>query len=320
MNRKKICVVGGGYWGQNHIKTLNSLEVQVGVVENNIDQLKMLKQKFLNIKCYETLKSSLEDGYEGYVVATPSETHFKIAEKIIKAKKPVLVEKPMALKVEDAEKLVALAQKKNVNLMVGHVLLFHPAILKIKSLISDGEIGDLQYIYSNRVNLGKVRLEENVFWSLAPHDIAIFQYLTGSFPKSIQSKGSSFLQKGIADSTLTHLEYENNVKGHIFVSWLHPFKEHRLVVIGSKAMISFEDSTEGRPLKYYSKKFDFINGVPKKKDGPVKLLPYEEKMPLEEELKYFIKHLKSRKIQISNGEEGLDVVKILSRASGQLLQ
>ena len=136
-------------------------------------------------------------------------------------------------------------------------------------MIENGDIGDLQYVYSNRLNLGKVRTEENVFWSLAPHDIAIFQYLTDSIPKKINATGSTFLQKGIPDSTLTQLEYENGVKGHIFVSWLHPFKEHRLVVIGSEAMISFEDSLNDKPLKLYSKKIDLESGVPEKIDGPV---------------------------------------------------
>ena len=139
--------------------------------------------------------------------------------------------------------------------MVGHVLLFTPAVKKIKEMLDKGEIGELQYLYSNRLNLGKVRTEENVFWSFAPHDIAIFQYLTDSFPK-INANGSTFLQKGIPDSTMTQLEYENGVKGHIFVSWLHPFKEHRLVVIGSEAMISFEDSLDEKPLKLYSKKIN----------------------------------------------------------------
>ena len=138
--------------------------------------------------------------------------------------------------------------------MVGHVLLFHPAIQKIKALIQKGKIGKLQYIYSNRLNLGQVRTEENVFWSLAPHDISIFQFITNSYPQTIKASGVSFLQEGIYDSTITQFKYNNNIEGHIFVSWLHPFKEHRLVVIGSEAMISFDDSSESAPLKLYSKK------------------------------------------------------------------
>ena len=201
--------------------------------------------------------------------------------------------------------------------MAGYVLYFIPHS-KDKEIIRGGQIGKLQYIYSNRLNLGKVRTEENVFWSL-PHDIAIFQYLTNSFPKQINSTGSSFIQKGIPDSTLTHIEYNNGVEGHIFVSWLHPFKEHRLVVIGSEAMISFEDSIKGKPLKLFSKKYDLIEGVPEKFDGPVGVIPYENKMPLRCEIEYFLEHLDGKKLQFSDAQHGLEVVRILKNASDQLI-
>ena len=186
-------------------------------------------------------------------------------------------------------------------------------------MIKDGKIGNLQYLYSNRLNLGKVRTEENVFWSLAPHDIAIFQYLTDSTPIKINSTGSTFLQKGIADSTMTQLEYKNGARGHVFVSWLHPFKEHRLVVIGSEAMISFEDSLEDKPLKLYSKKINLESGVPEKIDGPVKLIPYEKKMPLDIELEYFVNHLSGEEPKISNIKHGYEVMKTLVEASKQIL-
>ena len=316
---KKVCVVGAGYWGKNHIRTLNELGVLKGVVEPNPMILSSLSKEYPNVSLFNNISLALEEDYDGFTVVTPSETHYSLSEKIICAGKHVLIEKPMALSIEDSKKLLKLSKDYNVNLMVGHVLLFHPAIRKIKKIIEDGVIGELQYIYSNRLNLGKVRTEENVFWSLAPHDIAIFQYLTNSFPKTIQSKGSTFLQEGIPDSTMTIFKYENGVEGHIFVSWLHPFKEHRLVVIGTEAMISFEDSIGGRPLKLYSKKFDLTNGVPEKIDGPVEWIPYENKMPLAEELSYFINHLDGKKPKIANGENGLEVMKVLVKASEQLL-
>ena len=225
----------------------------------------------------------------------------------------------MTLSLKDAKDLVVLAEENKVNVLVGHVLLFHPAIIKIKELIENGDIGSLQYVYSNRLNLGKVRTQENVFWSFAPHDIAIFQYLTNSTPKSISAKGSAFIQKGIPDSTLTQLEYENGIKGHIFVSWLHPFKEHRLVVIGSDAMISFDDSIKEKPLKLYSKRIDINSGEPQEIDGPTKNIPFEKKMPLNVELEYFLDHLDGKEILISNVHHGFEVVKTLVSASKQLL-
>ena len=316
---KRVCVVGAGYWGKNHIRTLKQLGALGGIVEPDKNLQESLSIDYPDVPCYQDIGSALEENFDGFTIATPAETHHEIAKRIIMAGKHVLIEKPMTLSVSDSEELLSLSEKYNVNLMVGHVLLFHPAIRKIKELIDEGNLGDLQYIYSNRLNLGKVRTEENVFWSLAPHDIAIFQYLTDSFPKNIKAKGSTFLQRGIPDSTMTTLEYNNGVEAHIFVSWLHPFKEHRLVVIGSEAMISFEDSLDGKPLKLYSKKFDLISGVPEKVDGPVQWIPYQQKMPLTEELEYFIKHLNGEKLNTANGKQGLDVVKILVKTSEQLI-
>ena len=319
MLSKQVCVVGAGNWGKNHIRTLHELGVLGGIVEKNSDLLEQFSEKYPNVSTYQNLDNALENNdFAGFTLATPAKTHYEIAKKIIVAGKHILVEKPLALNIKNATKLVELANKNNINLMIGHVLLFHPAIQMIKSLIDEGKIGKLQYIYSNRLNLGQVRTEENVFWSLAPHDISIFQYFTNIFPEEIKANGSSFLQKGIHDSTLTQLKYPNGVEGHIFVSWLHPFKEHRLVVIGSEAMITFEDSAEGKPLKLYSKKFNMSSGLPEKIDGPMKKIKYEEKIPLSEELKYFVEHLNGAVLHKANGQHALEVTKILSEASNQL--
>ena len=318
-SNKKVCVVGAGYWGKNHIRTFHELGALGGIVETNNELLESFSEKYQDVLTYQNLDDALGNNeFDGFTVATPAETHFNVAKNIILAGKHTLVEKPIALNIKDAEELVNLANKHAVNLMVGHVLLFHPAIIKIKELINDGKIGKLQYIYSNRLNLGQVRTEENVFWSLAPHDIAIFQYFIDSFPVEIIAQGSTFLQKGIHDSTITQLKYPNNVEGHIFVSWLHPFKEHRLVVIGSESMITFEDSSKGKPLKLYSKKFDMKNDIPEKIDGPVELIKYEQKMPLTEELSYFTEHLGGKTPGIANGDHALAVTKILVQASKQL--
>ena len=316
--KNKVCVVGAGNWGKNHIRSLLHLESLGGIVESKKELRESFAKSHPNVRGYDHLNQALNDEYDGFVIATPAETHFNLAKKVIMSGKHVLVEKPMTLSINEAEELIDLAVHYRVNLMVGHVLLFHPAISKIKEMISRGDIGKPQYIYSNRLNLGKIRTEENVFWSLAPHDIAIFQYFTDSYPKKIRASGSNLIQKGIHDSTITYLEYENGMEGHIFVSWLHPFKEHRLVVIGSEAMISFEDSLEGKPLKFYSKKYDLISGVPEKIDGPVERISYEKKMPLIAELEYFIEHFNGEKLKIANMYNGLDVIKILVEASKEL--
>ena len=319
MLSKNVCVVGAGYWGKNHIRILHELGFLGGIVESNKETLNCFAEQYPDVKGFLSLNEALQDkSFLGFTVATPAKTHYPVAKQAMEAGKHVLVEKPLALEKKHAEELIHLSEKNNVNLMVGHVLLFHPAIKKIKELINKGKIGKLQYIYSNRLNLGQVRTEENVFWSLAPHDISVFQYFTNSFPTSIHASGSAFLQEGIHDSTLTQLKYPSGVEGHIFVSWLHPFKEHRLVVIGTEAMITFEDSSEGNPLKLYAKKIDMENGIPEKIDGPVTLIDYEQKMALTEELQYFVSHLDGKKPNIANGKHALEVTKILVWASKQL--
>ncbi len=313
-----VCVVGAGRWGRNHIKTLNELGCLGGIVENNDAALKELAGQYPKVKTFHNTPQAMKEAFDGYVVATPAETHFDIAERIIKNKKHVLVEKPITLTARDAETLRKLAEQNGVNLMVGHVMLFHPAIRKIKELIEKGKIGKLQYLYSNRLNLGTVRKEENILWSFAPHDISIFQYLIETMPVEVISRGGAFLQPQIHDSTMTVLAYPDNIVGHIFVSWLHPFKEHRLVVIGSKGMLSFEDTAE-KKLLFYEKGIDWVKGEPVKREGPTETIPFSAGMPLTEELMYFIDHLDGSRLSIAGAQNAVDVLTILETATHSLM-
>lgn len=320
MNNKKLCVVGAGNWGKNHINTLNQLNCLAGVVDKDDTLLNIFKIKYPFIKTYNNVKDTLDDNYDGYIVATNALTHFEITKFLIENNQHVLVEKPITLNSDDATTLHHLAIRQNVNLMVGHVLLFHPAFQKIKSLLDDGTLGELQYMYSNRLNLGTIRTEENVFWSFAPHDIALYQYFTNSFPQNITSRGSDVLQDGVHDTTITTLEYPNHVMGHIFVSWLHPFKEHRFVVVGSKGMIRFEDSMEGKPLVFYDKNVNWEDGKPIPHSGSTRHIEYDDKMPLTAELQYFIDHLNGVPLTINNSESAIEVIKILELATNSLME
>lgn len=313
---KKICVVGGGRWGQNHIKTLFNLNNLGGIVESNPKRLKELLEQY-PVEGFTTLEDALNKRFDGYTIAAPAPLHYSIVKQLLLNSQNVLVEKPLTLSSVEALELVKLAETNNVQLMVGHVLLFHPAIRKIKELIDDGKIGKLYYIYSNRLNLGTVRTEENVFWSLAPHDVSILDYFVGKPALSIKAKGQKFLQEGIYDSTLAILTYPDNVQGHIFASWLHPFKEHKLVVIGSKGMLLFEDSSKDKNIIFYNKRIDFENGIPVKVEKSEEIIDYERAMPLTEELKYFIEHLDS-KVMIADGRSGYEVVKILEIVQQQI--
>ena len=308
--KKRICVIGGGRWGKNHIRTLANLNCLSAIVETNEKRLNELLEQYPNVKGYTDVNESIAAHYDGYTVAAPAEFHYSIGKKLIKKGLNVMMEKPMTMTAHESKDLLELAKKTGSRLMVGHVMLFHPAIRKIKEVIESGKLGKLFYLYSTRLNLGTVRTEESVFASLAPHDISILDYLVGSPASKIEAKGSKFLQNKIYDTTLAQLEYSDNVQAHIFVSWLHPFKQRLLVVIGSKGMISFDDSSQKKIIHFYNKQIDFENGIPVQIENPDEIIPYEDKMPLEEELKYFVEHLDSS-IEINSGEDGYEVVKVL---------
>ena len=316
MMKNRICVVGAGRWGKNHINNLIDLGCLGGVVDTNKKEIDSLKLKYPRINFFSDLDSSFLHNFDGYIIATPSSSHASLAKEIIKKKKPVLVEKPLAHSLKDAKALEKIINKTDGKLLVGHLLLFHPAILKMKKMIDQGDIGDIQYIYSNRLNLGIVRKDENVFWSFAPHDIALFQFFSNSFPSDISSSGGDFLQNKIHDTTMTYLKYPNKIHGHIYVSWLHPFKEHRLVIIGTKGSLHFEDKSIGDELFYYNKQTSSaINHF--KKETP-KRISYSDDKPLMNEIKYFIDVINGHKIKKIDIKKGIDVVKILELATNSL--
>lgn len=317
--KKRICVVGAGRWGKNHIKTLDSLGALGGVVDSEQATLKWFEEKYPGISTYRSVEEAISGDFDGFTVATPAETHFEIARALLKNKKPVLVEKPITLRAEEARELKALSDSTGTPLMVGHVMLFHPAIRKIKELLASDKIGKLQYIYSNRLNLGTVRKEENILWSFAPHDISIFQFLIGSLPVEVVSRGGAFVQPHIHDSTMTILTYPNNIVGHIFVSWLHPFKEHRLVVIGSKGMLSYEDHSPEKELLFFEKGIDWVKGEPVSRDGATENVPYEKTMPLTEEMKHFLSAVEGGAVEVAGSQNGVEVLEILEKASESLL-
>jgi len=318
-NLKSICVVGAGQWGLNHVRTLEDLNCLGGVIDQDIRITEDIKFKYKNCQVFNSLEDSFSSNFDGYIVATQPSTHFKIAKKIIENKKPLLVEKPLTLNIEDSVQLNELAKENSVNLMVGHLLLFHPAFRKIKELIKNGVLGEVQYIYSNRLNLGRFRADENVFWSFAPHDISLFNYFFNELPLNISSEGIAILQNKIHDTSITSFKYSKNRMGHIFVSWLHPFKEHRFVIVGSEGMVSFEDSIENKPLTFYDKKVEFADSVPTPKTGKSYNIEYENKFPLTEELKYFISKIDSDTLEIANGDSAVDVMKVLDRATKSLM-
>tara|TARA_B100000287_G_scaffold393882_1_gene407507 strand:+ start:2682 stop:3668 length:987 start_codon:yes stop_codon:yes gene_type:complete len=315
--KPRICVIGAGKWGLNHIRTVAELNALSGIIDKNKKLLLQLKQKF-SCAVFSDLDDISFDSFDAFIIATPPKSHYSIAKKIINKGKPVLVEKPLTLDLLSAKKINDLAKKNNVNLMVGHLLLFHPAFRKMKDIINKGIIGEIQYIYSNRLNHGTFRSDENVFWSFAPHDISLFNYFFEEKPIDIHSHGTDILQAGVHDTTITSFKYDKNKMGHIFVSWLHPFKEHRFVIIGSKGMIHFEDSIEDKPLTLHYKKARFINSIPTPEGGEIEKINYDNTEPLRNELRYFISNIFSEKINIANGDSAVDVIRILEKSTESL--
>ena len=315
----KVCVVGAGRWGKNHINTLAKMGVLESIIEPLAINRDSVSSSHPNIKTYKSLSEKGAMSAEAYIVAVPAEQHYDIAETLLRNQKHVLVEKPITLNISDAKSLVSLANSEQLILQTGHLLLFHPAFQKMKELINSGKIGKIQYLYSNRLNLGTVRTEENSLWSFAPHDIALFHFLVGSKPERVESSGGAFLQSHIHDTSMTVCHYPGNVVGHIFVSWLHPFKEHRFVVIGSKGMLSYEDSSKNKDLLFYEKGIDWINGEPVKRDGPTEVIPYEKSQPLENELNHFIECIRNQTLKSPiDGNAGVDVLSVLEEADHSL--
>lgn len=324
-----LAIIGCGRWGMNHLRTAVDLFGDQLLYVCDINEQSLNKGRELitekmpqtsgKIKFVSNPDSILKDAQvNSVIIATPAETHYDIASQCLQAGKNVLVEKPISLFSYQAKELEKLAHEKNCILMVGHILLFHPAIRKIKQLIDDGTIGKLQYIYSNRLNLGTVRKEENILWSFAPHDISVLQYLIGADPLEIDASGGTFLQPGIHDVTLTVFRYPNNIHAHIHVSWLHPFKEHRLVIIGDKSMVVFEDSRKENKLILYPKGIDWIDGEPRKRDSEFQVVDYQEDQPLKLEQQHFADCVKSNDQPLADGRNGIKVLEILEVAQARL--
>ena len=226
----KVAVVGAGYWGKNLLRNFSELGALYAICENDPNNPNLTP--YSGAKLYTEYSDTLSDSnVEAVAISAPAVMHYEMVKKAIESGKDVYVEKPLALTVKEGEELVRLAEDNNRILMVGHILQYHPAVIKLKELISTGQLGKIQYIYSNRLNIGKLRTEENILWSFAPHDISIILMLLEDDPIKVSAFGGDYLNKGIYDTTLTTLEFKNEVKGHIFVNWLHPYKEQKLIVV-----------------------------------------------------------------------------------------
>jgi UDP-2-acetamido-3-amino-2,3-dideoxy-glucuronate N-acetyltransferase len=311
---KKVAVglAGCGYWGRNLARNLFQMGHLAAVCDPSAKILKEVKGSYKGVRTTSDFEALLDDArLKGIAIAAPAAQHYELAKKTLQAGKDVFVEKPLSLKVPEAEELVELARKKKRVLMVGHILEYHPAVRKLKEFVESGELGDLNYIYSNRLNLGKVRHEENILWSFAPHDISVILLLTGALPEWASTSGENYLRHDIADVTMTCLAFPGKTRAHIFVSWLHPFKEQKLVVIGSRKMAVFDDVVKEGKLKIFDKGIEWKDGQPVTRQTAESTLFFPETEPLREELGHFVDCIRTRKPPRTDGENGLRVLRVL---------
>jgi len=316
---KNIAVVGCGYWGKNLVRNFHELNSLYAICDVDEKRLESFQEKYHNLTLFNDYKSLLKNPeVKAIVISTPAVTHYAFAKDALLANKDVFVEKPIALNYKEGEELVSLAKEKEKILMVGHLLEYHPAVIKLKELIDKGEVGKIKYIYSNRLNLGKFRTEENILWSFAPHDISVILSLLGEMPTEVSAHGGDYLNQDITDITVTTLDFPSGVKAHIFVSWLHPYKEQKLIIIGGKKMVVFNDVNPTDKLLVYNHKIDWIDRLPVPHPEEAHPIKIEEREPLKSECEHFIECIKTRKQPRTDGNNGLRVLKILEACQESL--
>ena len=315
----RVGVVGSGYWGKNLVRNFAHLGALSAVCDSNVEILRALKEQHPQCRTFTSFTDVLRDeSLHAIAIATPAETHGTLVQEALIAGKDVFVEKPLCLSAEQGRSLVDLARKQDRILMVGHLLWYHPAILKLKELIDTGELGRIQYIYSNRLNLGKIRREENILWSFAPHDISVILGLLGERPNSVIAQGGNYLHEQIADTTVTLLSFPSGVKAHIFVSWLHPFKEQKLIVVGDRKMAVFDDLEKKDKLLLYPHSIEWKGHAPIANRAEAHVVKVGAEEPLREECAHFLESVRSRRCPRTDGEEGLRVLSVLQRCQEAL--
>lgn len=319
-NPPAIAIIGTGYWGKNLVRNFSALGALHTVCDVNQDAIEQFLAAYPGICGTTSFSDVLQDqNIKGIVIATPAETHAILAREAILAGKDVYVEKPLCLSEQEGEELNRLAAERARILMVGHLLWYHPCVQRLAELILAGDLGRIQYIYSNRLNLGKLRREENVLWSFAPHDISVILGLIGEMPESVRAQGGNFLHQKISDTTVTLMNFASGIRAHIFVSWLHPFKEQKLVVVGDRKMAVFDDTTPWpEKLLLYPHSINWSGNIPVASKADAQPVVVKQEEPLRMECAHFLACMETRKKPRTDGEEGLRVLRVLNACQASL--
>ena len=316
----KIAVVGSGYWGKNLVRNFHELGALFAICDKDPKVLANFKKMYQGISTIEDIDHLLDNSsmeVDAVAICTPAATHYDLAKRCLLAGKHVFVEKPLALTEEEGRDLIQIAEKNKLTLMVGHILQYHGAVIKLKEVVDSGELGKIQYLYSNRLNIGKIRTEENILWSFAPHDISVILMLLREMPESVCATGGEYLQQQIPDTTLTTLDFPSGVKAHIFVSWLHPFKEQKLVVVGDRKMAVFDDLSEGK-LMLFPHKIEWLQRIPVAAKAEAEVVKVNMEEPLRAECMHFIECVTNGQRSKTDGGEGLRVLQVLQASQRSL--
>ncbi len=316
----RVAVVGVGHWGRNLARNFEALGALAGICDIRADARAEFAGLYPEARVFADAGAAVgSDAIDAVAIATPAATHGALVARALDAGKHVFVEKPICLDLAEGRGLMGEAERHGLTLMVGHLLLYHPAFRSLEGLVQAGGLGDLRYIYSNRLSLGKIRLEENALWSFAPHDISMILSLTGSMPKEAMTSGGTYLSPPVADTTLSHLTFEGGVQAHIFVSWLHPYKDHRMVVVGSEGMVAFHDNLPGpEKLALYRHSLGWEGDLPNVTRAQAEPVPYDEAEPLALECRHFLDCVEQGRRPRSDAAEALRVLAVLDACQRSL--
>jgi len=318
---KNIAVVGCGYWGKNLVRNFAELGALHTICDSNIDVLNRIETQYRNVRREMKVKAVLaNEEIAGVVIALPAALHYQVARQALLSGKDVFIEKPFTSNSVEANELVALAEERGRIVMVGHLMLYHPAIPVLKRSIESGDLGEIYYLYSTRVNLGQVRSDESALWRLAPHDISLFMYLLDAVPEVISAHGISYVQPHLEDVVFVTLQFPPKVLAHIHASWLDPHKVRQLTVVGSKKMAVFDDMDPENKLRIYDQgvvddysKFISPSGTLALRADGMYLPRVDATEPLLIECRHFLECIAKREKPLSDGRQGLAVVRILEQ-------
>lgn len=324
----KVGVVGLGAWGWNVARSFAELREceLVSCCDTDPKRVANAKKAWPSVNAKADIDEMLrEDSVEAVVISAPAVTHYELAHKVLSADRDVFIEKPFTLNIRDAETLAELAERKNRVLMVGHLLEYHPVVRRLKKMIQDGELGEVYYIYTQRVNLGRIRGDENALWSFAPHDISQILYMLDMQPIDVSVRGQSFIQNGIEDVVFLSLYFENRIMAHIHLSWLDPHKVRKTTIVGENKMVVFDDTEATEKLRIYNNHAE----VPQVRSygdsiqvrfGDILIPRVETTEPLKIECQHFLDCVKNRTTPLSDAQDGLRVIRILEAAQKSMEQ